>query len=1044
MSSLPAPAALLDLVSRFREQLPDYKRGRYNETQLRRDFLDPLFRLLGWDVDNSAGYAESFREVVHEDAVKVGGTTKAPDYSFRLGGRRLFFLEAKKPSVFIKEDIAPAYQLRRYAWSAGLQLSILSDFEEFAVYDGSVKPGAKDKPSKARVFYCTFEDYAAKWDEIAALFSKDAVLRGGIERFVKKLPGRRGTAAVDAEFLAQIESWRDVLARNIALRNSGLDAHGLNHAVQATIDRIVFLRICEDRGIEDEGRLLAQTNGPGIYARLVQRFRDADDRYNSGLFHFKAEKARPGEPDEFTLGLSIDDKPLRDIILGLYYPASPYEFSVLPADILGSVYERFLGKVIRLTAGGQAKVEDKPEVKKAGGVYYTPTYIVDYIVRQTVGRLLEGRTPKQAEKLRICDPACGSGSFLIGAYQYLLDWHLKQYAAGEPEKLAKGRNPRLRQTPDGWCLTVGERKRILLANLYGVDIDPQAVEVTKLSLLLKVLEGETGETLGLRQMKLFHERALPDLDANILCGNSLIGSDFFDGRLDLEAEERRRINAFDWAAGFPGVFKSPPAPLLQRGEQVQPQSSQAGSPLSQRGDRGDFSDGFDAVIGNPPYVRQESLADFKAYFADRYEAYNGSADLYVYFMELGVRLIKPGGVYGIIVSSSFLRAAYGEALRRTLKKHAAVLEVIDFGGLPVFANAKDTYVCIPILGKAPQPKEVATCRVRSLDFPNLAEHVAESSYPVPHGQLQPAAWSLRPPADLAVFAKIMAAGQPLGKYVKGRFFRGLLTGLNEAFELSDEQRAALLREAPSAAPLIKPFLGGQNIRRYRIEAAGRHLIVLPNGWTRRQSGLQNATEKQAFDWLSKTYPAIAEHLRPFAEALRKRQDQGEFWWELRPCDYYAYLEAPKLAFPDICKAPRFTLDNTGIYLANTAYCLGSDDPYLLGILNSRLFWFAISHISIPFGVRAGEYRYRLIYQYMEQVPIRVIDKKDPADRARHERMVGLVESMLKLHEQLAGAKAAHDKTLIQRQIDATDRQIDALVYQLYGLTPAEIALVEGV
>ncbi len=182
-----APAALLDLVARFRAQLPDYKRGQYNETQLRRDFLDPLFRLLGWDVDNRAGYAESFREVVHEDAVKVGGATKAPDYSFRLGGRRLFFLEAKKPSVCIKEDVAPAYQLRRYAWSAGLQLSILSDFEEFAVYDGSVKPGAKDKPAKARVFYCTFEDYAAKWDEIAALFAKDAVLKGGLERFVKKL-----------------------------------------------------------------------------------------------------------------------------------------------------------------------------------------------------------------------------------------------------------------------------------------------------------------------------------------------------------------------------------------------------------------------------------------------------------------------------------------------------------------------------------------------------------------------------------------------------------------------------------------------------------------------------------------------------------------------------------------------------------------------------------------------------------------------------------------------------------------------------------------
>jgi predicted type IV restriction endonuclease len=1039
---MPAPAALLDLVSRFREQLPDYKRGRYTETQLRRDFLDPLFRLLGWDVDNSAGYAESFREVVHEDAVKVGGTTKAPDYSFRLGGRRLFFLEAKKPSVFIKEDIAPAYQLRRYAWSAGLQLSVLSDFEEFAVYDGSVKPGAKDKPSKARVFYCTFEDYAAKWDEIAALFSKDAVLRGGIERFVKKLPGRRGTAAVDAEFLAQIESWREVLARNIALRNPGLDAHGLNHAVQATIDRIVFLRICEDRGIEDEGRLLAQTNGPGIYPRLVRLFRDADDRYNSGLFHFKAEKGRPFEPDEYTLRLAIDDKPLRDIILGLYYPASPYEFSVLPADILGSVYERFLGKVIRLTAGGQAKVEDKPEVKKAGGVYYTPTHIVDHIVRQTVGRLLEGRTPRQAEKLRICDPACGSGSFLIGAYQYLLDWHLKQYTAQGPEKLAGGRNPRLRRAfvpspstgegqgggEGGWCLTVGERKRILLANLYGVDIDPQAVEVTKLSLLLKVLEGETGETLGLKQLKLFHERALPDLDANILCGNSLIGGDFFDGRLDLEAEERRRINAFDWAAGFPGVFT--PTPTLPR----QGGGGQSPSPSTGEG-RDGGEGGFDAVIGNPPYVRQESLADFKAYFADHYEAYNGTADLYVYFMELGVRLIKPGGVYGIIVSSSFLRAAYGEALRRTLKKHAAVLELIDFGGLPVFANAKDTYVCIPILAKTAQPKEVTTCRVRSLDFPNLAEHVSASSYPVPHGQLQPEAWSLRPPAELAVFAKIVAAGKSLGKYVGSSFFRGVTTGLNEAFVIDSETRSRLINQDKHSADLIKPLLGGEDIRRYHHRTTDNWLI-----FPRRGVDIDR-------------YPAIRSHLGQWKDDLTPKKDKsvkrgrkpGRYqWYEIQDdVAYWQVFDQPKLIFPDIAKNPRFMLDTGGHYLTNTAYCLGTDDRYLLGILNSRLFWFAIGHISIPFGMRAGEYRYRLIYQYMEQVPIRAIDFTDAADRAHHERMVGLVESMLKLHEQLAAATTAHDKTLIQRQIDATDRQIDTLVYELYGLTPAEIALVEG-
>ena len=241
---------------------------------------------------------------------------------------------------------------------------------------------------------------------------------------------------------------------------------------------------------------MALQNGTRIYARLRQLFHRADDRYNSGLFHFKAEKDRSEPPDDFTLNLTIDDKPLKDIFKSLYYPDSPYEFSVLSADILGQVYEQFLGKVIRLTPGHRAVVEDKPEVKKAGGVYYTPTYIVNYIVENTVGELLKGKTLKEVEKLKILDPACGSGSFLIGAYQYLLDWHYDFYLADGPEKWMKGRSPALYQGSRGdYHLTTAERKRVLLNNIYGVDIDSQAVEVTKLSLLLKVLEGENEQTL---------------------------------------------------------------------------------------------------------------------------------------------------------------------------------------------------------------------------------------------------------------------------------------------------------------------------------------------------------------------------------------------------------------------------------------------------------------------------------------------------------------------------------------------------------------------
>ena len=358
-----APQEVFELVERFGHNVETYKSISYNETQLRREFLDPFFEALGWDVGNTQGYAEAYKDVIHEDAIKVGGATKAPDYGFRIGGMRKFFLEAKKPSVDIRGDTHPAYQLRRYAWSAKLPLSILSDFEEFAVYDCRIKPVKTDHAATARTLYFKYTEYADRWDEIASIFSRKAVLKGSFDQYVESSKAKKGTAEVDAAFLNEIESWRKVLARNLALRNPELTQRELNFAVGRTIDRIIFLRICEDRGVEEYGQLMALQNGTQTYDRLRQLFHRADERYNSGLFHFQEEKSRPDPPDAFTLGLTIDDNPLKNIIKSLYYPESPYEFSVLSADILGQVYEQFLGKVIRLTPRHRAVVEDKPEAK---------------------------------------------------------------------------------------------------------------------------------------------------------------------------------------------------------------------------------------------------------------------------------------------------------------------------------------------------------------------------------------------------------------------------------------------------------------------------------------------------------------------------------------------------------------------------------------------------------------------------------------------------------------------------------------------------------
>ncbi|MBI2807447.1 MAG: N-6 DNA methylase [Planctomycetes bacterium] len=722
---MSAPREILDLIDRFARNAEDYRSDGYNEAQVRREFIDPFFKCLGWDIDNTQGFAEAYKDVIHEDAIKIGGVTKAPDYCFRVGGTRKFFLEAKRPSVNLKTEPEPAFQLRRYAWSAKLPLSILTDFEELAVYDCRGKPAQTDKASAARIRYLTFTDYAEQWDWLAETFSKDAVLRGSFDKYAEKSKLKKGTATVDAAFLKEIEGWRELLARNIALRNPALSQRELNYAVQVTIDRILFLRMCEDRGVEQYGQLAALQNGTATYGRLKELFRKADERYNSGLFHFTKEHDRSEPPDELTTALNIDDRPLKEIFKSLYYPDSPYEFSVLPAEILGQVYEQFLGKVIRLTEGHRAVVEEKPEVRKAGGVYYTPTYIVDYIVKNTVGKLLgtsspsplvgesrgegaaPGLTPRQASKLKILDPACGSGSFLLGAYQFLLDWHRDWYVNDGPEKHTK----EIFQGRGGaWLLTSKERKRILVNNIFGVDIDPQAVEVTKLSLLLKVLEGESQQTLE-RQLLLFHERALPDLASNIKCGNSLIGPDFYDGQqlLDFGEEERYRINVFDWHAEFPQVF---PSPLT--------------SPERKRGDaaRGEVAGGFDAVIGNPPWGQKEIAEEqgIKKYVWERYPSAKGIYDLFRPFVQKGVELAHPGGLFGMVLPDIVLLKDYIET-REYLLRHLAI-EAIDWWGM-AFADA--VIDAATIVGSKSEPTNGHTVRVNVHDPEAPLKHLLKQA-----------------------------------------------------------------------------------------------------------------------------------------------------------------------------------------------------------------------------------------------------------------------------------------------------------------------------
>jgi len=531
-----------------------------------------------------------------------------------------------------------------------------------------------------------------------------------------------------------------------------------------------------------------------------------------------------------------------------------------------------------------------------------------------------------------------------------------------------------------------------------VDIDTQAVEVTKLSLLLKVLEGENAETLG-KSLRLFHERALPDLGENIKCGNSLIGPDFYEGKQLslLDDEERYRINAFDWDAEFPEIMTA---------------------------------GGFDAVIGNPPYVRQEELGTAKAYYQSHYKTFRSTADLYVNFIEKELGFIKKTGLFGMIVSNKWLRASYGQPLREYLADDVSVLQIVDLAGLPVFAKATVRTI---ILICSPRPKQTDTIHyLAPVSLENfrtihsggrLQELVDQRAIDLPVSGLSPHGWSLSGYDTQQLMERMQQVSDPLREHIQGKSFFGVKTGLNKAFIIDRATRDRLIVEDPRSAEVIKPLLSGRDVRRYAIEFKDRYLI-----WTYIGMPIDR-------------YHAIFKHLEKFQPQLQKRWDKGSFWWELRACDYYDRFEKPKIIYPDIATTCRFALDSNGYFGSNTTYFIPSNDLYLLGILNSKLGQFYFSEVCS--GLEGGGTIYlRFFGQYLEEFPVHSIDRSDPADKARHDRMVELVETMLKLHKQLAAVKTSHEKTAIQRQIDATDKQIDQLVYELYSLADEEIKIVE--
>lgn len=979
---------ILHLVDNFQNGIKSK-----NETETRRYYIDKFFEALGWDVGNEKGK----REVIHEDIVKVKGKTKFPDYGFYFKGKRVFFVEAKDTKVDIKNDSRPAFQLRSYAWSAKLGVSILTDFEEFAVYDCTVRPKENDRTEAARIKYFTYEDYLKEgvFDYIYDLFERENVANGSLDAYSENLCNRKGSETVDVHFLSTLDELRTKLAVVISKLNREMSEKDINYAVQQIIDRIIFLRVAEDRNVENYG-LLALANPKNkneddfknygfngensYYENLNYIFDRANEKYNSGLF----------DEDAIVRNLNIDDKTIKDIIDELYTPKNPYQFSVIPVEIIGNAYEQFLGKTISIDKNHKAVIELKPEVRKAGGVYYTPEYIVDYIVANTVGEAIKGKTPDEIVNIKILDPACGSGSFLLGAYKYLLNYHKEYFLKNKTKKYMGSRYEIIDESGN---LALWVRKQILINNIFGVDIDSNAVEVAKLSLLLKSFE-DSFNVNEYGQGSLLNEKILPSLDNNIKCGNSLIGNDFYESHLDLDDAALYKINCFDWEEEFKSIFKG---------------------------------GGFDVVIGNPPYVQIQGMEKElkEGYKEANYKNYISTGDIYQLFFEKGLDVLKIGGIVGMITSNKWMRAGYGAITRDYFYRNANVNGVIDLGGGRFQGATVDTSIILYSKKddeiKINEPKEFKAIKFYD-DLSELNNIKFGDDRVIAYHDKE---WVIMNNIENSIFEKINKH-KPLKDW-DINIYRGILTGFNEAFIIDEETKNNLIKEDAKSAEIIKPVLRGRDIKRYSCNYDnGLYLINTHNG----------IKEKNIPPIDIKDYPAIKKHLDKYYKELSKRLDKGITPYNLRNCAYLLEFDKPKIIYQEICQQASYSLDEDNSFINNTAYIMVSKNyslKLLLGLLNSKLYWWFFTKNNMTLGSSG----IRMLAMYIETLPIPEVDKDTES------KLVNLVDNIIDLNKKLSSEKNPNTIEMLNTRIQAVDAAIDKIVYSLYNLTDDEIRVIEN-
>lgn len=948
-------------IKRIQSLVEDYKavlakgnQDSYGEERVKIAFVVPFLEALGWNPRTDS--------VLPEQATLTGRA----DFGLRVNGRTKVFVEMKsfvksldghdtvkgRPRLYSEQAI-------QYAWGMKADWAILTNFEETRLYDSHVK-----KPSEGLVWKkpLRFTEYLLRFDELWVL-SKHSVSSGMLDSF--KAKARR--PPVDEAFLDDLANCRQLLARNIKERNPALPSEQLNESVQKILDRLIFIKNCEDRLIipaESLWKRFKAWQDTAIDVDVVtfmmdlkNLFRYFDEVYNGKLF----EK-------HICEDLRISNSALEQIINTLYGDNQHlgYNFSVIPIDVLGQAYELYIGSIIREKQGLASALEiiKEPKKRKEYGIYYTPEAIVGFIARNTVGKFLEGCSePKDVSAIKILDPACGSGSFLMKNVDVIRDWYQAFNYKNSPEALPGSLDVHLQEN--------NTEKTILTENLFGVDLDPQAVEITILNLSLKAVTPK---------------KKLPYMGDHVKCGNSIVSNSQPNWREYFTHPDTMR--AFDWNKEL--------AEILEKG-------------------------GFEVVVGNPPYVTMEKLPEYQDYCKAYYpEVYSGKNDFHYYFLTKGIQLLRDKGLLGFITSRYYIEAKYAKKLRKYILENSCIKAIIDFGNFQVFEGVS-VLTSIIILQKNASAAErqsntirVVTVKKPKTSIMNLMTDIEAhingedfsddkiSCFTIKQSELSEDSWELDDEQTKEIKSQMKIDSSKLVKLCE--IEQSQKTGLNEAFIVSK----AYAEEKHLEEELLKKVIKNSDVLRYYIDWKHKFLIY--------------ATDKTKID----DYPHIKKHLEKHKEKLESRAigEKGLYaWYSLqRPRRQNLYEASEKIMVPFLSTENRFALDNNRFYGTADTYAIvpKEDCPlnvkYIVALLNSRPLEFYHKKTS---KLKRGEY-YEYIVESLSKLPIKRIDLTDSLLRDSYNKLINLTENIAALKKKYYNTLHLFNRMLRNVQTSKTE------------------------